>query len=188
MRDAYGFVIARYFSFSSVGRKSGIDTICPAMSFRSARLSSRSCATQATHSGACLHPLWTASIAFPPHDALLTCPGPCPAPRVTRRPSRAVISAERVLTRRRRTAVSSRSLVRSDPTPCGCRSLPVYAHPYAVARPWVRACGVGGWKKRSDADLSQDGYVLLPARSHPLLFCVLLRLPHTTLSWSNCYV
>ena len=66
VRDAYyGFVTTRYSSFASVGRRLGIDTICPAMSFRSARLSSRSCATQATHSGACLHPLWTASIAFP---------------------------------------------------------------------------------------------------------------------------
>ena len=91
VRDAYyGFDTTRYFSFSSVGRRLGIDTICPAMSFRSARLSSRSCATQATHSGACLHPLWTASIAFPPHDALLTYPGAVSPPGHSP-PCRAVI-------------------------------------------------------------------------------------------------
>ena len=88
--DACGFVTTHYFSFSSVGRRLGIDTICPAMSFRSARLSSRSCATQATHSGACLHPLWTASIAFPPHDALLTCLG-ADSPPDHSPPCRAVI-------------------------------------------------------------------------------------------------
>ena len=65
VRDAYGFVTHRYFSFLYSWQKVGHRIHCPAMSFRSAGLSSRSRATRATHSGACSHRLWTASIAFP---------------------------------------------------------------------------------------------------------------------------
>ena len=65
VRDAYGFVTHRYFSFLYSWQKVGRRIHSPAMSFRSAGLSSRSRATRATHSGACSYPLWTASIAFP---------------------------------------------------------------------------------------------------------------------------
>ena len=65
VRDAYGFVTTRYFSFLYSWQKVGHRIHCPAMSLRSAGLSSRSRATRATHSGACSYPLWTASIAFP---------------------------------------------------------------------------------------------------------------------------
>ena len=90
VRDAYGFVTHRYFSFLYSWQKVGHRIHSPAMSFRSAGLSSRSRATRATHSGACSYPLWTASIASP-HTMPSDISQALRAPRVPRPPPWAVI-------------------------------------------------------------------------------------------------